>query len=62
MSGFATPRDARWFEDYVPGAVHEFGRYVVGEDELLDFARHYDPQPFHIDAEAAAQTQYGGLI
>ncbi|MEQ8232328.1 MAG: MaoC family dehydratase [Gammaproteobacteria bacterium] len=62
MSDFATARDARWFEDYVPGAVHEFGRYVVGEDELLDFARRYDPQPFHIDEEAAAQTQYGGLI
>ena len=59
---FASARDARWFEDYVPGSAYEFGRYLVGEDELVDFARRYDPQPFHIDAEAAARSPYGGLI
>ena len=59
---FASARDARWFEDYVPGSVYEFGRYLVGEDELVDFARRYDPQPFHIDAEAAAKSHFGGIV
>lgn len=52
----------RYFEDYVPGEVHEFGSTLVGEDELIEFARRYDPQPFHIDAEAARASHFGGLI
>jgi len=52
----------RWFEDYVPGSVHELGRVTMDEQELLEFARKYDPQPMHTDPEAAAKTQYGGLI
>lgn len=55
-------RDQRYFEDYVPGQTHEFGCTVVDEEELVDFARRYDPQPFHIDAVAAAETPFGGLI
>lgn len=59
---FQTPIGDRWFEDYVPGAVHEFGAIEVEESEVLAFGRRFDPQPFHTDAQAAKQTEYGGLI
>jgi len=59
---FAAPIGDRWFEDYVPGQVHEFGEMRVDEDEVLAFGRRFDPQPFHTDAEAAKATEYGGLI
>lgn len=54
--------EPRWFEDYPPGLVLEFGSTTLDESELVDFARRYDPQPFHVDADAAAQSGYGGLI
>jgi acyl dehydratase len=59
---FATPQNDRYFEDYLPGAVHEFGPIAVGEAEIIEFARRLDPQPFHIDPEAAKQSAFGGLI
>ena len=59
---FAAPPEDRWFEDYVPGAVHEFGSISVDEDEVLAFGRRFDPQRFHTDPQAAARTEYGGLI
>jgi acyl dehydratase len=52
----------RWFEDYVVGTMAEHGTVVVDEAELLDFGRRFDPQPFHVDAEAAARGPFGGLI
>jgi acyl dehydratase len=52
----------RWFEDYVVGKTAEHGSIRVEEDELLDFGRRFDPQPFHVDADAAAAGPYGGLI
>ncbi len=52
----------RHFEDYVPGAVFEAGPIVVDEAEIIDFARRYDPQPFHVDPELAARSTFGGLI
>lgn len=52
----------RYFEDYVPGSVHELGTITIGESEIIEFARRYDPQAFHIDPEAARHTQFGGLI
>src|ERR1051325_1083487 len=52
----------RYFEDYVPGSVHDLGTASISEAEIVDFARRYDPQPFHIDADAARHTQFGGLI
>jgi len=51
-----------YFEDFVVGSVREVGSYTVTEEEILTFARQYDPQPFHIDKEAAKQSIYGGLI
>lgn len=52
----------RYFEDLNPGDVFEIGEVVVTEAEVLEFARRYDPQPFHIDPEAAARSVFGGLI
>jgi acyl dehydratase len=51
-----------YFEDYIVGTVHEFGSIVVEEAEVIDFARRFDPQPFHIDPAAAKQSVFGGLI
>jgi acyl dehydratase len=54
--------NASFFEDYVTGHVHEFGSIAVTEQEIVEFGRHYDPQPFHTDPVAARQTQFGGVI
>jgi acyl dehydratase len=53
---------SRWFEDYVAGAVYEYGYLDVGEEEILRFARQFDPQPIHVDPDFAAGGPYGGLI
>ena len=54
--------DERWFDDYVPGTTSEHGPLRVAEDDVVDFGRRFDPQPFHVDAEAAAAGPFGGLI
>jgi acyl dehydratase len=59
---FPVPAEQRYFEDYAPGAVFEFGATTVSEEELVAFAKAYDPQSFHIDRDAAAHSMYGGLI
>ncbi len=56
------PATERCFEDYAVGDVDQFGAYAVTEQEIVEFARRYDPQPFHIDARAAGESIYGGLI
>ena len=56
------PVSERYLHDYVPGTTSEYGPIVVEEAEVLDFARRFDPQPFHVDAEAAAAGPFGGLI
>ncbi|HEY1299739.1 MAG TPA: MaoC family dehydratase [Stellaceae bacterium] len=58
----AVPQALRRFEDYVPGGVYEYGPISLDEAEIVDFARRYDPQPIHIDPEAAAAGPFGGLI
>ena len=52
----------RWFEDYVPGAVHDLGSVVVDEQEVVAFARQFDPQPFHLERERAEKSAFGGLV
>lgn len=52
----------RWFEDYGPGEIFEFGDHLVTEAEIIEFAQRYDPQPFHVDAEAARDSLFGGLV
>jgi acyl dehydratase len=50
------------FEDFKVGDVMPLGTYTLSEEEILDYGRSYDPQPFHTDPEAARQSIYGGLI
>jgi acyl dehydratase len=50
-----------YLNDIEVGAKRSFGRYEVTRDEVLDFARKYDPQPFHLSDEAAAETHFGRL-
>jgi len=51
----------RYFEDLEVGAETYFGSYEVTREEVLEFARKYDPQPFHLSDVAAAQTHFGRL-
>ena len=56
------PVGDRYFEDYVPGAVYEFGSIDVSEAEIIEFALRFDPQDMHLDPDAAARGPFGGLI
>jgi len=49
-------------EDFSDGQVFELGEETIREEEILQFARRFDAQPFHVDKEAAARSMYGGLI
>jgi acyl dehydratase len=51
----------RYFEDFAVGEESVFGHYDVTREEVLEFARKYDPQPFHLSDEAAAKTHFGRL-
>jgi len=51
----------RYFEDVEVGGIARFGDYAVTREEVIDFARRYDPQPFHLSDEAAAGTHFGRL-
>ncbi len=50
-----------YFEDIEPGTRSAFGSYAVTREEVIEFARKYDPQPFHLSDDAAAQTHFGRL-
>jgi acyl dehydratase len=52
----------RQFEDISVGETDDFGSYDVTAEEIVEFAEQYDPQPFHMDPEAAAETPFGGLV
>jgi acyl dehydratase len=56
------PPAQRYFEDYHVGMVDEFGDIAVTAQEIVEFARRYDPQSMHVDPVAAAQGPFGGLI
>jgi acyl dehydratase len=56
------PVEDRWFEDYLPGAVYEFGSLPVSEGDIVAFAQQYDPQAIHTDPDWAATGPFGGLI
>ena len=51
-----------YWEDLVPGEAVGMGSYTVGADEIITFAKQFDPQPFHVDPEAAKGSIFGGLI
>lgn len=50
-----------YFEDLEVGAETVFGTYEVTREEVLEFARKYDPQPFHLSDEEAAKTHFGRI-
>ncbi len=62
MRAFSTTTDNRYFEDYAPGSVHEFGTIAVDPVEVVSFGKRFVPLSYHIDPEAAKQSMYGGLI
>jgi acyl dehydratase len=52
----------KYWEDFAIGERAELGRHTFTEDEIVEFGRRYDPQPFHVDVENAKQSTFGGLI
>src|SRR5512134_3911517 len=52
----------KYFEDIEVGERHEIGSYTFTADSIKRFAAGYDPQPFHLDEEAAARTHFGALV
>lgn len=52
----------RYLEDFAAGMEFEFGDRLVTAEEVVAFAREYDPQPFHLDEEAGKATHFGGLV
>jgi acyl dehydratase len=59
---FARGTSERYFDDYKAGAVYEYGYAQVDEPDVINFAKRFDPQLFHIDQESAASGPFGGLI
>lgn len=59
---FAAPIDDRYFEDYTPGAVYEYGHLTVTADDIVGFAEQFDPQPIHTDHIFAESGPFDGLI
>jgi acyl dehydratase len=52
----------KYWEDFQIGERAELGRHTFTEDEIVEFGRRYDPQPFHVDVENAKRSAFGGLI
>jgi len=52
----------RYWEDFEQGQVYDLGAHRMTREDILDFARRFDPQPFHVDEEAARRGPFGGLI
>lgn len=51
-----------FFEDVVLGETFETGSYTFTEEEIIAFAKKYDPQPFHVDPQAARSHEFGGIV
>ena len=51
-----------YWEDFKVGETVVMGSHTFTESEIIEFARQFDPQPFHVDPEAAKQSAFGGLI
>ena len=57
------PRPKKYYwEDFAVGTVREFGGMKLEKADMIRFATDWDPQPFHVDEEAAKRSPYGGLI
>lgn len=63
LKDFDIPKEERYFDDYAAGKVYEFEETIsVSEDDIITFAKQFDPQYFHTDPVAAASSIYKGLI
>lgn len=51
-----------YFEDFEVGDSQDLGSHTITRDEIIEFAEQYDPQPFHVNEDAAKESMYGGLI
>lgn len=51
-----------YYEDLPVGRVDPLGAYTMSKAEVIEFAERYDPQPFHVNEDAAADSVYGGII
>jgi acyl dehydratase len=51
----------QFWEDFPVGDVRDFGGLPVTREDVLEFARQFDPQPFHVDEDAARESLFGGL-
>lgn len=56
------PEPKWYFEDFETGRTIEVGKRTVSEEEIVEFAKQFDPQPFHVDRDAASKSIYGGII
>lgn len=61
-STFKVPIDQRYFEDYVPGSVYEFGPTVVEQDKVIEFSKLYDPSVFDSGLEAFNGAKNGAVV
>jgi acyl dehydratase len=62
MKETAEKLSRQYFEDFVVGQVFNSGRLRVDKEAIVAFAREFDPQPYHIDEEAARNSVFGGLV
>lgn len=53
---------SRYFEEYVPGLSFDCGSFALDQAQIIAFGQEYDPQPFHVDPEAAKDGPFGGII
>ena len=52
----------QYVEDFKKGDIFDIGEHTFSEEEIIDFAKKYDPFPFHINKDAAEKTVFGGII
>ena len=57
-----TEKLARYAEDYKIGDIYDLGQIIVTPEEIIEFSKKWDPQPFHVDEGNAEKSAYGGLI
>lgn len=61
-NGTADVREPIYFDELAPGRRFMTQNYALEESEIKTFAAQYDPQPFHVDAEAASHSIFGGMV
>jgi len=59
---FISPDRDRYFEDYVEGSIYELGKIKVNQEEMVEYAKNFDPQDMHIDEAKANAGPFKGLI